>query len=88
MWCLNRPFDDQSQERVRIEESDRRRARTLESLGFTPMDSVHLACAEKACVDVFLTADDALLGKATKHAGALRIRVANPLTWLEEMLEL
>ena len=140
--CLNRPFDDQGQERVRIEaeavksilrligtgkwvgiggeavdfeirkmtdpdrflevaalaatlsegvtveEADRQRALVLESLGFKAMDAVHLACAEKGRVDVFLTADDALLRKAAKHAGALRVRVANPLAWVQEMLHL
>ncbi len=73
-------------ERVRIEASDRARGRILESLGFAAMDSVHLACAEKAGVDVFLTVDDDLLKKAYRHAKTLRVPVANPLTWLKENL--
>jgi predicted nucleic acid-binding protein len=140
--CLNRPFDDQSQERVRIEAEavksvlrfigtgkwigvaseavdfevgriadpdrflevselaatlsemvrigapERRRAKDLVTGGFKPMDAVHLACAEKARADVFLTTDDALLAKASRQAGTLGVRVANPLAWLKEMLEL
>jgi predicted nucleic acid-binding protein len=68
--CLNRPFDDQSQDRIR--------------LGFHTYDAYHLACAEKAKVDSFLTTDDRLRQLAWKHRKQLQIKVANPLTWLEE----
>lgn len=75
-------------ERVRIEASDRARGRILESLGFTAMDSIHLACAEKAGAHFFLTVDDDLLKKASRHAAVLRVLVANPLTWLKENLSI
>lgn len=137
--CLNRPFDNQAQDRVRleteavksilfrigkgewtgsnseailleirkiadpdrqldvgllasqmsqfvtVEEQDRQRAIDLQKLGFRGMDALHVACAEKGRVEVFLTTDDSLLRTARKNARLLRVQVANPLTWLEEV---
>jgi predicted nucleic acid-binding protein len=136
--CLNRPFDDQRQDRIRLEaeavllilghceagawqwlssavveeevnntpSSERRsrvrnmlsgahstitltatavtRAQELKAMGFRTYDALHLACAEQATVDVFLTTDDRVLRIATRHTAQLRVRVANPLDWLLE----
>lgn len=44
------------------------------------LDALHLACAQSLGADVFLTTDDALLRAAGRiPAGALTIKVANPL---------
>lgn len=48
----------------------RRNFKTLALAHLTPL---HLACAERGDVDVFLTTDDALLSRARHHKGALRI---------------
>jgi len=136
--CLNRPFDDQSQPRIRMESeavvlilqaadagelelvssdaidlellrhpsaeiregilaSVRRmsrrltgspavteRARRLHGLGFGPMDALHLAFAEKAGADVLLTTDDGLLRLAGRLESMLKIRVLNPVRWVQE----
>jgi predicted nucleic acid-binding protein len=63
------------------------RAEYLESLGFHAYDALHLACAEVGMVDVFLTTDDKLLRLARRLSEQLRIRVENPLTWLQEVIE-
>jgi len=138
--CLNRPFDDQRQDRVRLEaeavllilgrceagvwqwhssavaeeevnntpSSERRsrvrnmlsgahstvaladaaiaRAQELKAMGFRTYDALHLACAEQATVDVFLTTDDRVLRIGTRHAAQLKVRVANPLDWLLEVI--
>jgi predicted nucleic acid-binding protein len=138
--CLNRPFDDQRQDRVRLEAEavllilgrceagvwqwlssavveeevdntpsrERRsrvrsmlsgaqstvaltatavtRAKELQAMGFRIYDALHLACAEQAPVDVFLTTDDRVLRIATRHTAQLRVRVANPLDWLLEVI--
>ena len=138
--CLNRPFDDQRQERIRLEaeavllilgrcevgawqwlrsavveeevnktpSSERRarvrnmlsgvhgtvaltdvaiaRAQELKAMGFRTYDALHLACAEQAMVDIFLTTDDHVLRLATRHAEQLQVRVANPLDWLLEVI--
>ena len=139
--CLNRPFDDQRQDRIRLEaeavllimgrceagawqwlsnavveeevnntpSSERRsrvrqmlsgahgtvtltdvaisRAQELKALGFRTYDALHLACAEQATVDIFLTTDDRVLRIATRHTAQLQVRVANPLAWLLEVIE-
>lgn len=138
--CLNRPFDDQGQERVRLEseaiivilqrvargewimigsgalddeiaaisdpelrervqaiadvatnyvllEVVRRRGRELQAAGVPGYDSLHLACAEAAGANVLLTTDDAFVRRARRLRHELSVRVANPLTWLQEIRE-
>jgi len=57
------------------------RAAELERLGFHAFDALHLACAEAAAADVFLTTDDRLLRAAKRHAAELKVRVENPRAW-------
>lgn len=55
--------------------------------GLRALDALHLACAEALKADAFLTTDDRLIRAARRTAGpALRVRVANPLAWLTEVL--
>jgi len=134
--CLNRPFDDQSQDRIAQETAavfailqqiiegvdrlvwsailefenaqhplvDRRteigrwaqravvnvaithqvstRARTLTEAGFRPLDAAHLACAEAAACDRFLTCDDQVLRRVRRvHVG---LHVQNPTDYVQE----
>ena len=60
------------------------RARQIEELGFSSFDALHLASAERAGVDVFLTTDDDLLRRARRNLGLLHVRVQNPVLWYEE----
>jgi len=134
--CLNRPFDDQNQPRIRLEAEailfilhhlhlrdwewfgsealvleieqtpnlERRnnlwlmaakvhhwiavqsieaeRAQQLEQFGFQALDALHLACAESAETNIFLTTDDKLLKLATRLSAKLQVTVANPVPWL------
>jgi predicted nucleic acid-binding protein len=136
--CLSRPFDDQSQVRIRLESeamtlvfqriddgewsqvssdmavieieaipnAERRsrvrqllpgpsdilelssavflRAAELEKLGAKPADAVHVAAAELSKADVFLSCDQRLCKWASRHSKKLRVRVINPLNWLQE----
>ena len=138
--CLNRPFDDQGQNRIRLEseailiiinrmytgewkwigsevlvdelentpdiekrsyltelavgvhetvmiaKTDIMRANELENLGFKSFDAMHIACAERSTADVLLTTDDKLLKKADKERDNLKIKIANPLSWLMEKI--
>jgi len=138
--CLNRPFDDQTQERIRLEseavlailsriekgewtwigsevltdeieqtpdtqklsrakllsgfirenieigEKEAKRAKELQEHGFQLFDALHLACAESAQVDVFLSTDDRLLKLAKRVSKRLKIQAMNPLVWVEEMI--
>ncbi len=139
--CLNRPFDDWAQERIRLEadsivsimeririgkwqlieseaiavelqkmsnlEKKERilellelatvaqkiddninlRAQQLESLGFGLYDAFHLACAEAALADVFLSTDDRLLKNALRHRDSLKVEVHNPVVWFITVLQ-
>lgn len=138
--CLNRPFDDQTQERIRLEseavlailsriekgewdwvgsevlmdeieqtpdtqklsrarllsgfikqkveigEKEAKRAKDLKKEGLQAFDALHLACAESAKADVFLSTDDRLLRLTKRISKRLKIRVMNPLAWVEEMI--
>jgi predicted nucleic acid-binding protein len=72
---------------VALEVSTEQRGTELEAFGFGAYDALHLACAEAARADVFLTTDDALLHRAQHHEERIRVRVENPLTWLRERSE-
>ena len=63
-----------------------KRARELQEEGFQVFDSLHLACAESAEVDVFLSTDDRLSKLAKRVSARLKVRVMNPLAWVEEMI--
>lgn len=69
--------------RIAVEDTDIARAEQLEAAGFADFDALHLACAERARVDVFLTTDDRLLKRAKRLGSELRVRVENPTTWIE-----
>lgn len=138
--CLNRPFDDQTQLRVRLEaeavlailariennewtwigsevlldeveqtpdtqklsrikllldfikenievgEKEEKRAGDLIGKGFQIFDALHIACAESAKVDIFLSTDDNLLKLAKRIGKQLNVRIENPLIWVEEMI--
>ncbi|MDF2439947.1 MAG: hypothetical protein JWN98_931 [Abditibacteriota bacterium] len=62
------------------------RAEDLEMQGIHAFDALHLAAAESAGVDIFLTTDDRLLrvAKRLSDSGQLAMPVANPLSWLQE----
>jgi len=62
------------------------RAQALKGMGFRTYDALHLACAEEARVDVFLTTDDRVFRLATRQTEPLKVRVANPLDWLLEVI--
>jgi predicted nucleic acid-binding protein len=61
------------------------RARALEALGYGAFDALHLACAEQALVDAFLTTDDRLIRQVGRGLGKPTMRVLNPVNWVQEM---
>ena len=80
-------FASSADQTVLIEQAHRDRARQLQALGFHDADALHLACAEGASVDIFLTTDDHLLRTAARVSADLRVQVVNPLRWIEEVAE-
>jgi PIN domain len=65
---------------------ERERGRELQALGFTAFDALHIACAERAAVDILLTTDDRLWRRAQREAGKLAVRVENPAKWYPEAI--
>jgi len=138
--CLNRPFNDQTQDRIRfeaeavlsvmtrvengellsvsstvvqteinnnpnqelklrlqelasaasefiiVEDKQLLRSYELQKIGFHPFDALHIACAETAGADLFLTTDDRLLRLALRTKDQLMVRAANPASWLMELI--
>ena len=70
---------------VLVGPTERLRSINLESLGFKPLDALHIACAESGRADILLTTDDRMLRLAKRHDAQLRVRVENPYIWLQEM---
>jgi predicted nucleic acid-binding protein len=61
------------------------RAKEFQNSKIGYFDSLHMAIAESANVDVMLTTDDRLV-KRSQNSRA-RIKIANPVTWLMEVTE-
>lgn len=62
-------------------------AEELVELGFDLADAVHLAAARSWKVKALLTVDDKLLKRARRTAKILPFRVVNPVTFLEEVVD-
>jgi predicted nucleic acid-binding protein len=77
----------QSRHMVEISEEILKRAEKLEASGFDSYDAIHLASAEQAKVDVFLTTDDGVQKTANRDKAVFSFVVANPVRWLEEVLK-
>jgi PIN domain len=71
---------------ILVTEAERGRMQQLEGLGFGPLDALHIACAESAAADVFLSTDDRLCRLALRVEEQLRTHVDNPLTWLRGVI--
>jgi predicted nucleic acid-binding protein len=79
-------LSDFVQEVVEIDEKEAKRAKELQKEGFQVFDALHIACAESAKADVFLSTDDRLLKQAKRVSKRLKVRIENPLAWVEEMI--
>lgn len=62
-----------------------RRTEELLALGFKNFDSFHIACAELARANVFLTVDIRILRAAARHGDALSVRILDPVKFVEEI---
>lgn len=62
------------------------RAKEIQTMGIRTYDALHVASAETAKADVFLTTDDNLLKKLKRFSNELEIRIENPLVWIKEVL--
>jgi len=69
---------------IKVSDSPALRARTsaLVKLGFSFYDAAHIANAEKAKADIFLSTDDRLVKRAKQLVSIISIKVDSPLHWL------
>ena len=77
----------QSHQVVELTEKILTQAEKLETSGFDSYDAIHLASAEQAKVDIFLTTDDNMQKIANRNKKVFSFIVVNPVTWLEEVLK-
>ena len=70
-----------SSKHVSLTTSIERRATEFHKWNISPLDALHLAAAEAAHADCFLTTDDYLIRRAHRHTGELKVKVENPAKW-------
>jgi len=80
-------INNKAQTYITLDEAIVRRASEIQKIGFTDYDAMHIACSEKAQVDVFLSTDDKLVKKAQTSTNKLSIAIQNPLTWIQKEFE-
>jgi predicted nucleic acid-binding protein len=69
---------------IKIEDNIEKRAIELEKIGLGSFDALHISCAEKGKVDIFLTTDDVLIRKAKSNSDQIKVKIENPIKWLAE----
>lgn len=79
-------MESSATERLKLTDAILQKAEQLQALGFTTYDALHLTFAQLANVDIFLSTDDRLLKRAQRHKEDIKIAVANPLSWLQEVM--
>jgi len=68
-----KPFEDRTAELIRF--------------GFQNFDALHLASAEQVGVDTFASVDDQLLGLARRNSSQFKVRVAQIVELVREMVK-
>lgn len=76
-----------AKERLMLDEDIQRRGVEIQAFGFQGYDALHIAFAESANADAFLSTDDRLLRRANRLGGELRVSCQNPVSWLMQQTE-
>jgi len=71
-------------EYVRYSERLENRAEEIKKRGFMAMDALHIACAEAAKSDFFITCDDLLLRKGKANKDKLKVRIVGLMEFFSE----
>jgi hypothetical protein len=69
---------------VKSTEIEATRAKQFQALGIKSFDALHIACAETAEADVFLTTDDKLLRRVNNYQQLIIVKAVNPVSWTLE----
>jgi hypothetical protein len=70
---------------VALTDGSTTRARELKELGFTALDSLHIAFAEASGAGWLGTTDDRMITLAQRQSANLRVKVVNPTHLLQEL---
>ena len=79
-WLDAQPMPELSEQTLAVRTSE------LIQLGFRNFDALHVASAEDAHAEVFVTCDDRLLAVAARHQAALHVRVLDLLAFAREVV--
>ncbi|MFT3882043.1 MAG: PIN domain-containing protein [Gemmatales bacterium] len=71
---------------IPIDEGIVDRAFEIKAMGFRSADAAHVAAAEANQAGLLLTCDDKMVKLARRHSSKLKVEVRNPLSWLQEVL--
>lgn len=62
---------------IEMEDSDMGRANFLKGIGFSLMDALHIAIAERGEVDYFVTCDDDIVSNSERHRDIMKVRIVS-----------
>ncbi|MBM3187876.1 MAG: PIN domain-containing protein [Chloroflexi bacterium] len=68
-----------------VDRSVQERARTFTEYGIRPLDALHLALAEAARADYFITCDDQFL-RGIRQVEGLKLAAASPVEFIQESM--
>jgi len=77
-------INDRAQTYITVNEEILKRTEIIKEMNFTTYDAMHIACAEVAKVDIFLSTDKGLINKALANKNDLKVKIDNPLSWIQE----
>ncbi len=67
---------------IKLNDTIKNKALSLESTGIDPIDALHLAYAEFGNAEYFITCDNDIIKKATKHKDIVNLEVCTPLEFI------
>ncbi len=68
-----------AEEFISLGESDFERAKLLRTMGFSDMDALHIASAEKSDVNFLITCDDSIVSLYRRNIPSIKVEVINLL---------
>ncbi len=68
---------------IKIERTDHKRAEFLNNLGFSSIDALHIALAEKAAASYFITCDKGIIKTYKKHKELIKTEIVSLIEFLE-----
>lgn len=70
-------YFDLAKEFIKIDKPDIERAKDLKNMGFSDVDSLHIALAEKSNVNYFVTCDDDMIKLYKKAKNTIKVEIVN-----------